>query len=161
MSSQEYAGFWLRFVAYLIDYIIIQVVQSFVIIPMLAALGFGFATAGQGIDWNQLSEAEVVAVIAAVIAAVGSIALLSTAILVLYYSLMESSKYQATLGKMALGLKVTDMDGNRLDFGRAFLRQIGKILSTIIFFIGYIMAGLSAKKQALHDMIAGALVVKG
>jgi len=160
MSTQEYAGFWLRFVAYIIDYIIIQVVQSFVIVPILATMGFGFAAANQGIDWNNLSDAEMVGLISALSAGLGSVILLSLTILVLYYSLMESSKYQATIGKMALGLKVTDMNGNRLDFGRAFLRQISKIISGMILMIGYIMAGLSAKKQALHDMIAGALVVR-
>ncbi|MEQ8471542.1 MAG: RDD family protein [Marinoscillum sp.] len=160
MSTKEYAGFWLRFVAYIIDYIVIQVVQSFIIIPILGALGFGMFTASQDINWDQMSDAEIFGLVAAVSAALGAAILLSMAILILYYAIMESSKYQATLGKLALGLKVTDMNGNKLDFWKAFLRQIGKIVSGMILMIGYIMAGFTDKKQALHDMIAGALVVK-
>jgi uncharacterized RDD family membrane protein YckC len=73
---------------------------------------------------------------------------------------MESSKYQATVGKLALGLKVTDMDGNNLDFVKALVRNICKIISGMIMGIGYIMAGFTDKKQGLHDMIANTLVVK-
>lgn len=160
MSTKEYAGFWLRFVAYIIDYIVIQVLQSFVILPILATMGLGFATASQTIDWSNLNDPEMISMFGAAMVAFSTLALLSTAILVLYYTIMESSKYQATFGKIALGLKVTDMNGNRLGFDRAFLRQISKIVSAMILMIGFIMAGLSAKKQALHDLIAGALVVK-
>jgi len=77
----------------------------------------------------------------------------------LYFALMESSSKQATLGKMALSIIVTDMNGNRLTFGRATGRYFGKIISGMILMIGYIMAGFTEKKQALHDIIAGCLVV--
>ena len=77
----------------------------------------------------------------------------------LYFALMESSSKQATLGKMALGIIVTDLNGNRLSFGRATGRYFGKIISGAILMIGYIMAGFTEKKQALHDIIAGCLVV--
>ena len=77
----------------------------------------------------------------------------------LYFALMESSNKQATVGKMALSIKVTDINGNRLTFGRATGRYFGKILSGMILYIGFIMAGFTEKKQALHDMIAGCLVV--
>ncbi len=73
---------------------------------------------------------------------------------------MESSKQQATLGKMALSLKVTDMEGNKVSFGRATGRYFGKIISGMIMMIGYILAGLTEKKQALHDMMAGCLVIR-
>lgn len=78
----------------------------------------------------------------------------------LYFALMESSQNQATLGKMALGLKVTDMNGNRLSFGHATGRHFGKYISILTLFIGYILAGVTEKKQALHDMMAGTLVVR-
>ncbi|PCI24877.1 hypothetical protein COB57_03855 [Candidatus Peregrinibacteria bacterium] len=77
----------------------------------------------------------------------------------IYYAKMESSENQATLGKMALGMKVTDMNGKRISFGRASGRYWGKILSGLTILIGYIMAGFTDKKQALHDMMAGCLVV--
>ncbi len=73
---------------------------------------------------------------------------------------MESSANQATLGKMALSLKVTDAKGERLTFGRATGRHFGKIVSGVIFLIGFFMAGWTAKKQALHDMMASTLVVR-
>ncbi len=159
MESSNYAGFWLRFVAYIIDYIIIAVMQSVVIMPILAMLGFGFASTS-GFDFNAMSEEDVMEMIPALIAGMSTIMTISFVIQTLYFSLMESSKYQATLGKMALGLKVIDMSGEKLDFVKALLRQVGKIISGLILMIGYIMAGFTEKKQALHDMLAGALVVK-
>lgn len=159
MSTNTNAGFWLRFVAYIIDYIIVYTVQSFVLLPIFAALGFGFASSPGMFD-ESMSPEEAVGLIAAV-ASVASVTIFITfAIQILYYSFMESSKYQATVGKIALGLKVTDLEGNKLDFGKAFLRNLGKIISSMILGIGYIMAGFTEKKQALHDMIASTLVVK-
>ena len=61
---------------------------------------------------------------------------------------------------MALGLKVTDLQGKRISFARATGRHFAKLLSGMILLIGYIMAGLTERKQALHDMIAGTLVVR-
>ncbi len=78
----------------------------------------------------------------------------------LYFTLMESSSKQGTLGKMALGLAVTDLDGSRISFGRATGRYFGRIISSLIIGIGYIMAGFTDKKQALHDMMAGCLVIR-
>jgi uncharacterized RDD family membrane protein YckC len=78
----------------------------------------------------------------------------------LYYAIFESSSWQATLGKKALGLEVTDLAGNRISFGRATGRFFAKIISTLILFIGYIMAGFTEKKQALHDILAGTLVIR-
>lgn len=77
----------------------------------------------------------------------------------LYFAIMESSSKQGTLGKMAFGIKVTDLSGNAISFGRATVRHFGKILSTIILLVGYLMVAFTAKKQGLHDMIAGCLVV--
>lgn len=79
---------------------------------------------------------------------------------VMYYSLMESSQYQATLGKMACGLVVTDTNGNRLTIKRAVGRYFGKWVSVLTLGIGFIMAGTTAKKQALHDLMAGTYVIK-
>ena len=77
----------------------------------------------------------------------------------LYHALMESSEWQATLGKKVLGLVVTDMAGRRVSFGRATGRHFAKIITNMVpAFIGYIMAGFTERKQALHDMIAGCLV---
>jgi uncharacterized RDD family membrane protein YckC/Tfp pilus assembly major pilin PilA len=79
----------------------------------------------------------------------------------LYKSLMESGSRQATLGKMALGIKVTDVHGARISFGRATGRFFASLLSMLIFCIGLLMAAFTRRKQALHDLIAGTLVVRG
>ena len=76
----------------------------------------------------------------------------------LYEAFMLSSSYQATLGKMIFGMKVTDLYGNRVSFARATGRHFAKWLSGMILFIGYIMAGFTERKQGLHDMLAGTLV---
>lgn len=76
----------------------------------------------------------------------------------LYFALQESSERQATIGKRALNIYVTDLQGQRLSFGQATGRHFGKILSALVLGIGYMMAGFTEKKQALHDMLAGTLV---
>ncbi len=76
-----------------------------------------------------------------------------------YFAGMESSGRQATLGKSAMGLVVTDLNGQRISFLRATGRYFAKILSALILFIGYIMAAFTARKQGLHDMLAGTLVL--
>lgn len=78
----------------------------------------------------------------------------------LYYAIMESSTPQGTLGKMAVGIKVIDMQGNRITFARATGRFFGKIISKMILYVGFIMAGFTEKKQALHDIMADCLVVR-
>jgi uncharacterized RDD family membrane protein YckC len=86
--------------------------------------------------------------------------ILSLATAWLYEALMTSGPGQATLGKRALGLKVVDSDGQRISFGQATGRHFGKILSTIILFIGYFMMLWDAKKQTLHDKMAATYVIK-
>jgi uncharacterized RDD family membrane protein YckC len=134
------AGFWRRCAAYTIDYFITFVAAY--------AIGFvaGFAlAAGQGA--------------AGLMAAPMVGGLLGIVVSWLYFALQESSATQATLGKRALGIKVTDGNGMRIGFGRATGRFFGKILSGLIFGIGFILAGFTARKQALHDMLASTLVV--
>ena len=76
----------------------------------------------------------------------------------LYSAAYESSFRQATLGKMAVRIKVTDMNGQKINFGKATIRYFGKFVSAIIIYIGYIMVVWDKKKQALHDKMAGTLV---
>ena len=78
----------------------------------------------------------------------------------LYWSLLESSAWQATLGKKIMGLQVTDLQGRRISLERASGRYFGKTLSTLSLLLGFLMAGFTKKKQALHDLIAGTLVVR-
>lgn len=78
----------------------------------------------------------------------------------LYFAFMESSEGQATVGKKAMGIMVTDLHGNRISFGQASGRFFGNFVSTMIIFIGYLMMFASPKGQCLHDMMAGTVVVR-
>lgn len=141
-----YAGFWLRFVAMLIDEVLLQIVYQGIgfVLAMPTAIGFMMGRSAM---------------------AVGAASILVSWPLMMcvawvYAAVMESSSSQGTLGKMALGLKVTDMQGRRVTFARATGRHFGKIVSGITLLVGYIMAGFTERKQAMHDMMAGTLVVK-
>lgn len=79
----------------------------------------------------------------------------------LYYALMESSGWQATLGKRVCGIRVTDLGGGRITFGRATGRYFAKILSWATLYIGYLMVAFTERKQGLHDILAGTLVLHG
>lgn len=160
MSSSKYAGFWLRFVAFLIDSIILNMLTWIIIIPILGAVGIGIGASTDGFDFSNMTEGDAVAMVTAVAGALFAGGMIGIVVNVLYFTVLESSKYQATLGKMALGLKVTTTDGARIDFVKSLIRQIGKYVSGVILLIGYIMAAFTEKKQALHDMIASTLVVK-
>ncbi|MBU1920248.1 RDD family protein [bacterium] len=86
--------------------------------------------------------------------------IVTTAIAWLYYALLESSAKQATLGKMAVGVIVTNEDGKRISILRATGRHFAKWISAIILCIGFIMVAFTEKKQGLHDMLADTLVIK-
>jgi uncharacterized RDD family membrane protein YckC len=152
---ENYAGFWKRLVAIIIDGLILGVAQVFIFVPILGALGFGLFESGA--DYSNPEEA--VGMMAGVMAAMGAAYILSYILQVLYFTFMESSKFQASLGKMALGIIVTDMNGGKLDFSKALVRNLCRLLSNFTMLIGYIIAAFTAKKQALHDIIAGTLVV--
>ncbi len=147
-AAASYAGFWLRAVALLIDatLVYIVVVGAETVVGYISGQNLGFrsgisrrASFGPGFALR-LS--------------------ISTAIHWLYWAGLESSVFQATLGKMALGLKVTDLNGDPISFARATGRYFAKFISAIILGIGFMMAGWTARKQALHDLMAGTLVVK-
>ena len=149
----SYAGFWKRFVAYIIDDIILSV-AGFLVILLIGALF--------GLSFLSLLSGDAESTVALIVAAASAIVMAILALMIvgwLYYALMEASVNQATLGKMAIGIKVTDLDGNRVSFGRATGRYFGKIVSAMIFYIGFIMAGFTEKKQALHDIMSSCLVV--
>jgi len=146
-GAVQYAGFWLRFVAAIVDGILVQIISG--ILGGIAGVIIGAAARGAGGNQNGI-------IVFAQI--VGFIIGLLTGWL--YSALQESSEKQATIGKKMLSLKVTDLDGNRISFLRATGRHFGKIISSVVLLIGYIMAGFTEKKQALHDIMAGTLVVK-
>ena len=152
-----YAGFWLRFVALLIDGLILGIPFMFVVIVAMFLLG-GF---GLMMHRNAVDPRAAAAVVGPLILGYFFAMLIFLGLEWLYFAGMESSERQATFGKAAMSLRVTDLEGGRLSFGHATGRFFAKIVSGLIpFAIGYIMAGFTAKKQALHDIIAGTLVLR-
>ncbi len=152
----EYAGFWLRFVTYLIDSVVMGLAVVLVLVPLIFLTGLG-AFLGQIRTEEDWSDAGFFLMLGFIFLA----ATASLAVTWLYHALMESSEWQATVGKKALGLVVTDMAGQRVSFARATGRHFGKIITNMVpMLIGYIMAGFTERKQALHDMIAGCVVLR-
>lgn len=156
--NTNYAGFWLRFVAWILDGLIIGVIQWVIITPILAAIGF--ASTFSFSDFQNLDETNAAALIGVIAGMFGIAWFIGLATRILYHTFMESSKFQGSLGKMALSIQVTDLAGQRLDFGKALIRNLCKIISNLTMLIGYIIAGFTEKQQALHDIIASTLFVK-
>lgn len=130
-KNMNYAGFWKRFAAAVIDFVI-WIILVFILGAIL------------GVDAHAMMR-------------LGNIV---TVLMVwIYFAAFESSSKQATPGKMALGIKVTDLNGRRIGFGKATGRYFGRILSMVILYIGCIMIAFTEKKQGLHDKMAGCLVV--
>jgi uncharacterized RDD family membrane protein YckC len=78
----------------------------------------------------------------------------------IYHIVMESSAKQGTYGKQLLNIRVTDLEGQRIDTTKAFARNFLKLLSTLTFYVGFLMSFFNKKQQCLHDMIAETLVIK-
>jgi uncharacterized RDD family membrane protein YckC len=151
-----YAGFWLRFLAHIIDDVLIGFVFGIFILLWVAVVGIDYLRAM--FEGFKGENPEFPVALLGAIVLVSLVASLSTW---LYYALTESSQYQGTLGKMTLGLTVTDLQGRRITFGRATGRFFAKIITGLVpFGVGYMMAGFTDKKQALHDMIANCLVLR-
>lgn len=145
-----YGGFWIRFLAYILDRIIVGILMT----PIFIIFGLHMAAQIHQIPPNDVGD------ILPFIRFIYIIIPISIGVQWLYEALLTSSTWQATVGKRALDLKVTDEAGNRISFERATGRFFAKIISNFTCGIGYIMAGFTARKQALHDMIAGTLVMK-
>ncbi len=147
-ASLKYAGFWLRFVAALIDgiFIFIVILGATAVVKFVLGVHVGPGVGRYGVKALERGH--------------GIIFLIFIVVPWLYWALMESSPQQATLGKMALGLEVTDLRGERISFARATGRYFGKIVSSLILYVGFMMAGWTEKKQALHDIMAGTLVIR-
>jgi uncharacterized RDD family membrane protein YckC len=146
----SFAGFWKRFAAYLIDAIILSVMELIILLPFLGLLGIGLFTT----DMEDPSTGFILALITTYIGAI----VLTFMCGWLYFAILETMK-QATPGKMIVGIKVTDMNGTPITFGRATGRYFAKIISSLTFGVGYIMAAFTQQKQALHDIISSCLVV--
>ena len=171
----SYAGFWKRVAAVIIDAIIIMIgvfaiVSVFDMIMVISGVDDRafMGTGGEirriilGFDDRPLPEGAIETILRWVDDRAGLEEMANILGIILgwvYFASMESSPTQGTLGKMALGIKVTDIEGNKIGFEKALNRCVGKIISTIILLIGFIMIAFTQKKQGLHDMMVGSLVV--
>ncbi len=135
----NFAGFWIRVLAYIIDFIPLAIITGVLAVVSGQSL-LDTDPAAPLYNWADL---------------------VNLFIGIAYFVGFESSSYQATPGKMALGLIVTDTDGRRISPMRALGRYVAKIPSAMILGIGFIMVGFTERKQGLHDYIASTLVVKG
>jgi len=133
-KTSSYAGFWKRFAAFIIDWFINLAIGFVIWFLVVFIYGSGIIGVVFGVILGYLAYW-------------------------IYYAAMESSPKQATVGKMALGIIVTDLSGYRIPFGQASGRFFGKIISGLILGIGYFMVAFTSKKQGLHDIMAGCLVV--
>lgn len=140
-----YAGFWLRAVACVIDTILI--VALFILVASFFPSTFEKFLPPESASLSDMPQPSPVVI--AVLVVLGC----------LYYTVFEASGWQATPGKRILKLYVTDLSGQRITFRRALLRNLARQLSGI-FFIGYLMAGFTEKKQALHDLLSKCLVLR-
>jgi len=140
----RYAGFWRRLAAYIIDCIVAGIVAySFAVVGALLIE----LPSGERLDGLALTIATMWIFGCYLIAPW------------LYWVLMESSNRQATLGKRVLGIIVTDIEGRRVTFVRGTVRYWAKVISFLILLIGFMLAGFTSRKQALHDIISSSLVV--
>jgi uncharacterized RDD family membrane protein YckC len=141
-----YAGFWLRGVAFVVDTFILSFLFTLVASASPTPLMILHEVSG----WPGLQIPE--------LTLPGF--LLLFVVMWAYYGLFEASKWQATPGKRLLRLYVTDLNGHPLTFWRASLRYFGRKISELTLFFGYLLAGFTEKKQALHDILAGCLVLR-
>lgn len=144
-SSEQtaYAGFWLRFAAALIDGIILLI------------LNFGI---GMGLGLLLMAAASGSRDTLGLMQMLGRV--VGIVVAWLYFAVQEGSTAHATIGKRAVGIRVTDLSGQPVTFARASGRHFSKYISILTLLIGYVLAAFTPRKQALHDMIAGCLVVR-
>jgi len=160
-----YAGFWRRFVALIVDSFVLLIPMVIVMFALgIPAFSTDFVSSFspdkiQSLDPKEIQEI-IMQQVTAVMPSIILMDLLNLLIWWLYYAIMESSSLQATLGKLAVGSIVTDLDGDRISFFRATGRHFGKLISALILLLGYLMAGFTERKQALHDLMASCLVIQ-
>jgi uncharacterized RDD family membrane protein YckC len=158
-ALEDYAGFWKRVAAYILDAIILYIPQ-FIIQKMMggdaAKEAMKQAIAASPGDFHAAMAAQHQYYVA-----MGPAILIGTVLTWIYFAILESSSWQATVGKMALGIRVTNDRGARISFLHATGRFFAKYLSFLILCIGFLMVAWTRRKQGLHDIIASTLVLNG
>ncbi|TBR36027.1 MULTISPECIES: RDD family protein [Dyella] len=158
-ALMTYAGFWKRVGAYILDVLVLWIPNM--IIGGLMGANEAYAVYMQA---SQAAASDPQLALHALQTYFDSIMpalMVETVLAWLYFAVLESSSWQGTVGKRALGIRVTDMDGKRLSFLRATARYFGKVISAFTFCIGFLMVAWTERKQGLHDLLAQTLVVNG
>jgi uncharacterized RDD family membrane protein YckC len=150
LPESYYGGFWIRVAAYVLDSIILSAV--FIPLFLIFCLPVIMRTANQP-NWEQGPPPELFGIIFLLVPVFWIIQWL-------YESLLTSSRWQGTLGKRILRLKVTDDFGNKITFARATGRFFGKILSGMVMYVGFIMVAFMERKRGLHDIICSTQVLR-
>jgi len=154
-AGARFGGFWVRLVAFIIDVIILKV-----FLMLIIWIFFGNAASEHLAYFNYYGMHPSSEEVHRLVGLGAPLGLISLGSWWLYFTLLESSSLQATLGKSVFGLKVVDDQGQRIGWGKANARYWSKILSTIILYIGFFMIGWTQRKQGLHDKIAETYVIK-
>ncbi len=155
--TENYAGIGRRFVAFIVDLLFILFID--LVLTGLFGLSEGFRMINQRLHHLPYTDQSGQVVNALLpIPVILSVGILVILVPWLYYAILECSKNQATLGKIALRIAVTDLHGDRITFSRATMRFYAKILVLITFFVGFIIVAFSRQKQGLHDIVAGCLM---
>ncbi|HYL83644.1 MAG TPA: RDD family protein [Candidatus Angelobacter sp.] len=155
-AALPYAGFWERFAAYLIDGLILGIPFGIVVLLLIMT-----GVLGVTLHRSPVNPREAAALLGPIFLLFFSVFLALVVVQWLYFAVLESSARQATVGKSVMSLRVTNSEGQRISFGHATGRFFAKIVSGMVpLAIGYIMAAFTERKQALHDLIAGTLVLK-
>ncbi len=155
----QFGDFWARFVAYVIDGLIMGVAVFALFVPLAAITGAAahLRLLEDAPRHGEINPAIIGAIISVIFTFLGAALLITW----LYHAYLESSSWQATIGKRVMSLYVTDLNGQPISFLNATGRHFAKIVSGLIpLFLGYIMAAFTERRQALHDMIAGTLVLR-
>jgi uncharacterized RDD family membrane protein YckC len=154
----KYAGFWLRLAAFMVDWLAL----SFLVGPLIAMLfpNLDFAAFPMVPPADPVAREAAFQRLREALPTLAAAELIVFVVMGVYFSLMESSVWQATLGKRLFGLQVTDLNYRRVSFARATGRHFAKLVSNLTVFVGFAMAGFTPRKQALHDLIAECLVIR-
>ncbi len=157
-ETKIYAGFVKRLIAAFVDFLFVTAITLFFRLLFILTIFLIFLILRTGPGSIMQIDKKVFIVVLVLVTPI--LIFIRMLVAWLYFAIMESSNLQATLGKMALGIKVTNLDRNKISFARATGRHFGKYISLAIFGIGFIMIAFTPRHQGLHDILAETLVLK-
>lgn len=147
-----YGGFWRRAVAVILDGILLNILLS----PLYLAWVWPVMLNAGRTRPDDMDPSQALAVVGTCLGYLAVAGVIETA----YFAFLESSSQQASLGKLAMGLKLTDLEGARITFAKAVLRRVARTVTAFTFLIGFLMMLWTRRRQTLHDLMAGTLVLR-